>query len=435
MRKYQQLLLLLISCISVGVLFMYKTENNRLKDVLHVINFFGRNDAAILKKIENNATMNYLVDYMRPLPVWQSIGDNFHAYSSYWKRNELVAGGEAVVLVVGRKGAVLNFKCSLNFKGGSTNIQGKFRFQRMDKDGEDDYSEFTHYNFFCRVSRDFGVPDSITFNDLTSSTKDGHLLKLRFIKVVDKESKKLALHPLTVCVDLVNREFFNMTAAEKQGPELLEFFIHHFVLGVEDFVVYNGDELPSYLLPILGRFNIRVHLIPFNFPYSSQNSTERIRNIIEADCLLRNTNRARQCLLLAANEFFYPNTKVNSEHSIIHSLNHYSNEVSRFDLPLFAVCKDQKHKYLIENTLYDPELKALHHVSLYRLQDTGISLSTDYSPNTPRRISLPLSQVFTHRYVNCIHVGKDGLHDWRNSLREDFMQYIQRINQEIKVLI
>uniref|UniRef100_A0A1B0C1V0 Uncharacterized protein n=1 Tax=Glossina palpalis gambiensis TaxID=67801 RepID=A0A1B0C1V0_9MUSC len=35
-RKYQQLLLLIISCISIGILLMYEIENNRLKDVLHV---------------------------------------------------------------------------------------------------------------------------------------------------------------------------------------------------------------------------------------------------------------------------------------------------------------------------------------------------------------------------------------------------------------
>ncbi|TMW42414.1 hypothetical protein DOY81_012506, partial [Sarcophaga bullata] len=224
MRKYQQLLLLIISCVSVGVLFMYKTENNRLKDVLHVINFFGRNDAAILKKIENNATMNYLVDYMHPLGVWQSIGDHFHGYSAHWKRNEL---------------------------GTPTTIQGKFRFQKIDRDGEDDNSEFTRYNFYCRVTRDFGLAESVSFSDLTSNSKDGHSLKLRFVKVVDQLSKKLAVQPLTVCVDLFSKEMFNMTSSDKQGPELLEFFMHHFTLGIEDFVIYNGDNLPHYLLPIL----------------------------------------------------------------------------------------------------------------------------------------------------------------------------------------
>ncbi|XP_023292501.2 uncharacterized protein LOC111675877 [Lucilia cuprina] len=435
MRKYQQLLLLLISVISVGVLFMYKTENNRLKDVLHVINFFGRNDAAILKRIENNATMNYLIDYLHPLAVWQSIGDNFHGYSAHWKRNELVAGGEAVVLVVGRKGVVLNFKCSLSFKGSSSNIQGKFRFQRLDKDGDDDNSDFTRYNFYCRVTRDFGLPETVTFNDLTSSSKNGHSLRLRHVKVIDELSKKLATHPLTVCVDLVSPEFQNMTVIDKQGPELLEFFIHHFALGIEDFIIYNGDSLPQNLLPLLNRFNIRIHLLPFNFPYTMQNASERIRGLIESDCLLRSTNRARHCLLLAPNEFFYPNTKLDHQKSIVRALNHYSNEVSRFDLPVFAVCKSEKYKYLFENNLYDPELRPLHTISIYRPQDTGIALSAEDLSNTPRRIALPLSQVFTHRYVNCLHVGKDGLHDWRNSLREDFMQHIQRLNQEIKILI
>ncbi|KAM7346240.1 uncharacterized protein ACRADG_012178 [Cochliomyia hominivorax] len=435
MRKYQQLLLLVISCISVGILFMYKTENNRLKDVLHVINFFGRNDAAILRKIENNVTMNYLIDYLHPLGVWQSIGDNFHAYSAYWKRNELVAGGEADVIVVGRKRSVLNFKCSLNFRGSSTNIQGKFHFQRMDKDGEDDNSYFTRYSFYCRVTRDFGVPDSVSFIDLTSSNRDGYLVKLRYVKVVDNVSKKLAVQPLTVCVDLMSQEFKNMTTTEKQGPELLEFFIHHYALGIEDFIIYNGDNLPQNLLSILKRFNIRLHLMPFNFPYSAQNSTERIRGLIETDCLLRSTNRARNCLLLSPNEFFYPNTKLDQPKSILRSLNHYSSEVLRFDLPIFAVCKSDQKSYLFENTLYDPEWKTKHTISIYRLQGTGTSLNTEELVNVPRHMSLPLSQVFIHHYVNCIHVGKDGLHDWRNSLREDFMQHIHKINQEIKILI
>lgn len=37
MRKYQQLILILISIISVSVLIIYKTENRRLKYVLEVV--------------------------------------------------------------------------------------------------------------------------------------------------------------------------------------------------------------------------------------------------------------------------------------------------------------------------------------------------------------------------------------------------------------
>lgn len=433
MRKYQQLALLVISCISVGILLMYKTENSRLKDVLHVVNFFSRNDAAIMKRIDNNSSMQYNLDFLYPMAVWQSIGDNFHAYSSHWRRNELVAGGEAVALVVGRRGAVLNFKCSLNFKGAS--VQGKFRFQRIDKDAEDDKSEFTRYNFYCKVTRDFGVPESVVFNELGSSTKDGHSIKLRMIKTVDKEFKKLAVQPLTICVNLFSNEFFNMTPVERRSQEMLEFFIHHFVLGVEDFIVYSGDELPPTLMPILNSLKIRVHAMPFNFPYSAINSSERIRSIIEMDCLLRNINRARYVLLLQPNEFFYPNAKLDSDICFLRELKPTDNAITHYDMQTFATCKDQKHKYLVDNTLYDPELQSLHPLSVYRLQDNGITLSADDLFSVPHRRTLEQSKAFAHRYVNCLHVGKDGLHDWRNSLREEFMKHIQRLREEIQMLI
>lgn len=89
MRKYQQLALLLISCFSVGILMMYKTENNRLKYVLKYVNFFGRNDAAVLRRLQNgteNEDGHQLLKtaFSKPLPVWQLIGDSFHAYSAYW---------------------------------------------------------------------------------------------------------------------------------------------------------------------------------------------------------------------------------------------------------------------------------------------------------------------------------------------------------------
>uniref|UniRef100_A0A1I8P171 Uncharacterized protein n=1 Tax=Stomoxys calcitrans TaxID=35570 RepID=A0A1I8P171_STOCA len=430
MRKYQQLLLLVISCVSVIILLMYKSENNHLKGVLQVINFFSRNDAAIMKRIESNSSM-YLRDFTYPLAVWQTIGTNFHSYSAYWRRNELVSGGDAMAIVVGRKGAVLNFKCSFNFKG-SPNIQGKFRFQRVDKDGEDDNSEFTRYYFYCKVTRDFGTPETVIFTDSSAPKSGGNSLKLRMLKLVDKGMQKLAVHPLTICVNLHSREFFNMTSLEKQPQELLQFFVHHYIMGVEDFIAYSGDDIPFSLHPFLSHFNIRVHSMPFNFPFSSANSTDRIRSIIEMDCILRNINRATHSILLDANEFFYPNTNLDDEKSLLHSLRSYDNGVNQFDVKTFAICKDQRHKYLIENTLFDPELKNSHGVSLYRPQDNVLPLNGE---EPSRSITLPVLKCLVHRYVNCVHVGKDGLHDWRNTLREDFMQHIQRLKEEIQLLI
>lgn len=101
MRKYQQLLLIIVSIISVSVLIAYKSENERLNNVLTLVNFFGQRDSVNLNlvKIENVSNFTYKFDW--PLPSWSSLGNDFHAYSAFWKKNDLVAGGEAIAITIG----------------------------------------------------------------------------------------------------------------------------------------------------------------------------------------------------------------------------------------------------------------------------------------------------------------------------------------------
>lgn len=101
MRKYQQLLLIVISLISVTVLIAYRSENERLNHVLSVVNFFGQRDSIDLNlvKIENYSNFTYRFDF--PLPTWTHLGNEFHGYSAFWKKNDLKAGGEVIALVVG----------------------------------------------------------------------------------------------------------------------------------------------------------------------------------------------------------------------------------------------------------------------------------------------------------------------------------------------
>lgn len=116
MRKYQQLLLVLISLISVTVLIAYKSENERLNNVLNVVNFFGNRDSVNLNlvKIENYSNFTYRFDY--PLPSWTFLGSEFHAYSAFWKKNDLVAGGEAIAMAVGSAHGNVQFKVSLTIQ-------------------------------------------------------------------------------------------------------------------------------------------------------------------------------------------------------------------------------------------------------------------------------------------------------------------------------
>ncbi|XP_030368947.1 uncharacterized protein LOC115619998 [Scaptodrosophila lebanonensis] len=436
MRKYQQLALLLISCFSIGVLLMYKSENNRLKYVLKYVNFFGRSDAAILRRLEKNATKEDLTlpALSKPLPVFQLIGESFHAYSAFWKRNELVARGEAHILVVGKKGAVVDFRCTLIYDGGARSVQGKFRFQRDANESiaEDKSTTFTNYNFYCLVNRDFGKPEYVSLMDTTASLKTQMKLRLRYLKPSNKntESNLLARLPATICVDLVT---YNMSS---NNNNLLQFFLYHQALGVEHFLVYNYDQLPEKVISVLERTSMHLYALPFNFPFVQANGTvTRIRQLILTDCLLRNSNYAALTMLLTPNEFFYPSVRIvgdQSQLSFYRQLRHYTTEISRFQMATFSVCIDTNRKLLIDNTHYDPELKPPHKMFFYRLDQQSSQL---LALTQAQSVELPLSSAFVHRYVHCQHVGEDGLHDWRNGVREDFMEHINALRNEVDVLI
>jgi len=437
MRKYQQLVLLLISCLSVSFLLMYKTENNRLKYVLKYVNFFGRNDAAVLRRLENGTKEDGAQVLWRPLPVWQVIGDSFHAYSAFWMRNELVAGGEAHVLVVGKKGAVVDFRCSLDLLGGRS-VQGKFRFQRDSIESlvDDKSSNFTSYHFFCQVSRDFGQPGSVSFTDITT-TRSPVRLRLRNLRPASKkdDDKVVAVAhrlPATVCVDLVG---FNMTSKFARNENaLLQFFLFHQALGIENFLVYNHDELPEEVLHLLERTNIHLYGLPFNFPFQQSNGTRsRIHQLLLTDCLLRNVNHAGFTLLLRPNELFFPNSKFSGDQvkgSLQQQLRHFSSEITRFELATMSVCFDDRKKLLPDNVQYDPERRSEFKTLLNRLELPPAQLLASTSD-----VELSLSTGFVHRYVDCDHVGSDGLHDWRNAVREDFMEHINVLRNEVELLI
>ncbi|XP_017002363.3 uncharacterized protein [Drosophila takahashii] len=431
MRKYQQLVLLVISCLSVGILLMYRTENSRLKSVLKYVNFFGRNDAAVLRRLENGTKEDGPEAVLwRPLPVWQMIGDSFHAYSAYWMRNELVAGGEAHVLVVGKKGAVVDFRCTLDLLGGRS-VQGKFRFQRDSIESlvDDKSSNFTSYHFFCQVSRDFGQPVSVSFTDITT-TKSPVRLRLRNLKPVGKKvSSRL---PATICVDLVG---FNATSKFARNENaLLQFFLFHQSIGIEHFLVYNYDELPEEVIHLLDRTNLKLYGLPFNFPFRQGNGTiARIHQLLLTDCMLRNVNHASFTLLLRPNELFFPNSRFSADQakgSLQQQLRHFSSETTRFELATMSVCYDERKKLLPDNVQYDPERRAAYKSLLNRLELPPAQLLASTA-----EVELSLSSGFVHRYVDCDHVGSDGLHDWRNAVREDFMEHINVLRNEVDLLI
>uniref|UniRef100_W8BSX1 Glycosyltransferase family 92 protein n=1 Tax=Ceratitis capitata TaxID=7213 RepID=W8BSX1_CERCA len=428
MRKYQQLLLVLISCISIVVLLTYKSENSRLKDVLTAVHFFSRKDVEELRLITNFTASNEVnIDFNRPLPVWQRIADSFYAYASFYQRNELMSsGGEILTLVTGKVGAVVNFRCKALYKDGRQ-IQGKFRFQHLNQENNKSDDEFKNYIFYCRLKSYSEIPYSIVYTDLSvAETNMEHKLRLRYI--TKNQENNAPQTQMTICLDLIN---FNMSSSFAYNyAYMLEFFLHHFVIGVNQFIVYNGDELSEDLLRRLRKEkDIHVQSLPFNFPFANNGtSTSSLREIITTDCLLRSIQRTKYALLLEPNEFFIPNTKLSNDNSVVYSLNSHNTIETAFELKTYAVCTDHKIILLTNNSFHDPEFVNSHKINIFR---PVVPVSSTIS-NT---VNLSPSLGFAHKYIDCLHVGKDGLHPWQNTMREDFMNNLNMYRREVDKLI
>lgn len=417
MRKYQQLLLVIISITSVAILLMYKSENNRLRYVLEVVNFFGRSDAAVLDRLENNTKADYGYDFSSPLPVWQYIGDNFHTYSSFWEKKELTPGGTAISIVVGARGALVNFKCGIRYKEGKV-ISGKFAFVIVDTprpQNEQYPDQFTVYKFLCKITRDFGVAENVIL--ISTKIKAEYELSLRHIK--NKEIKERA--EMNVCVNMVAYNSSNTAALSEFSTKtnVMQFFLFHQTIGVDNFLVYNADALSGHTRKLLSQAGVHINFFPYNFPFDYRSAATR--TILELDCTMRSMNTAQTATLLEINEFFFTGENLRSPDSMLTGLKHYDSDVNRFELTTYSVCMDARFKLLLDSKFYDPERTPGHKIYIYKLHMLAEHIKI---------MPLAISHAFVHVYTNCVG-SKDLLHEWRGSIRSDFLQYIEDVRKEI----
>lgn len=88
MRKYSQLLLLILSAISILCFVFYKHEYDRLRKVLEVLDFFGSpvtelGDKALIPMSEcKNGSVEFIPD------LWRLYEDEIYFYSSFQTANE-----------------------------------------------------------------------------------------------------------------------------------------------------------------------------------------------------------------------------------------------------------------------------------------------------------------------------------------------------------
>lgn len=445
MKKYTQLGLIIITIASIIVLLMYRNEYRQLKYVLDVVNFIGRKDDVTLVHLDNqtNAYQSSTYQFGEPLPIWQRIGNGFHAYSAFWtKPNDLRAGGELIAIVASLKHSIVSFKCELHYPDGRTQ-KGKFVFIREDIATESDAGtnngpseNFIVYRFLCKATKEFGTPNQIIFTDLNTNAK--HRVDVRDLQ--QKVKKLDDLLTMTMCVNLVPK---NQTDVDGFLTDfnLLQFFLHHRLLGIDEFLVYDSSQISATLKRSLYQHGIKITLLPFNFPYNLAHST-KIQKLIQADCLLRTSNAVKYTILLTAHDFIYINGHLTSRpQPLLQMLKNplYGTGV-QFDIIGNPICRHPAKKILSDNLLLatnvtgDYSKASLFKTNYIFIKNNNILATNQKSPNSRLHKNL----IFNNHYRDCDNMDQtDGQNmvDWRSLISNDFRQYIDQIGVSLNAMM
>lgn len=442
MRKYTQLGLVLLTAISVIILLVYRNEYRHLKYVLDVVNFIGRKDDFDLARLENRTNfMHSVYDFNSPMPVWQRIGNGFHAYSAFWLKASLQSGGEIVAIVVGAKHAVVSFKCDIQYGNGKFQ-KGKFVFVREDVDGAGSGTStdtgFIIYKFICKVANDQGLPEKVIFTDGSSKSK-------HFVRIRNLETKHIKeMHLVTVCANLLPDNDYHADAIYSEF-NLMQFFFHYYFIGVDEFLVYDNGYLDASQQRALARYGIQLNMLPFNFPFDSD-QTNKKRRILELDCLYRTSNAVRYTMLSSPHDYLYPNGHLQSANSFLRQLKNplYGNE-NRFEIKSNNVCLHHARKIFSDN-LYSTTTtnsSADYKILLYRPGQMLNSGSAARPTSSPIR-HLSSNDVFSNRYLhNCEKdatsgaggIGGSNLQQWRSSVSSEFTAFIDQVGMEINAAL
>lgn len=446
MRKYTQLCLVIITVVSVIVLLMYRNEYKQLKYVLDVVNFIGRKDEIALVHLENqtNFYQQSQYEFNAPSPIWQRIGNGFHAYSSFWiKQNDLKAGGELLTVVVGLKHSIVSFKCELNYPDGKVQ-KGKFVFVREEVIGDNpsaaasNNENFIVYKFVCKVSKDYGIPSQGIFTDI--STKTRHQIRVRNLQRKNIEE----LLTMTLCVDLTPK---NHTEIDPFLTEfnLLQFFIHHQLIGIDEFLVYDSTLISSQLQQTLFSHGIKLNIFPFNFPFDNRQRT-KIRKLIELDCLLRTSNSVKYAIIAQPRDYIYINQNLMSKpQPLLQMLKNplYGNDV-QLDILTNTICRHKMKKILSDNLLVSSNTSADYNkVVLFKTNFIFMRNNNVASnQNAVTSSNLNRNLIFNNHFSDCDVNGmsqKDIVGDnpveWRSLISNEFRQYVDQIGVNVNALL
>lgn len=426
---------------------MYRSENSKLKYVLEVVNFFGRSDTVTMVRLEKGITADFATKHIfdDPVPMWTRLGDDFHAYSSHWHKNEFSAGGEVVTIAVGLQRSPVKFRCSLIYPdaaSGGNSATGLFSYTRVESASSinRDTEHYHVYKFMCKATKDFGPkgPRIVVFHDIQTGSAD-HLMHINQLSQTHsaatpkthsgKVQAVASKSSVAVCVDFVSYNISKNTASHSNvfsDKEIFQYFLHHGIVGIQEFIVYEMSNFPMQVYELLQHQGIHITRLPFNFPYGLGDAL-KIRGILELDCLLRTSAHIKFVLLSRMDEFFLPTCNVRLNRTFVQSLEAHPDNINRFELPLQTVCLPEHvsgNEMRGDYHMYDTAARKEHPVVVYRPKYELM--------DQVRSIELSQSSGLVHRYSQRC---SSSLKDWRQTVTAEHLRFISEVQRELKGLL
>ncbi|XP_022175050.1 uncharacterized protein LOC111037011 [Myzus persicae] len=292
MRKYQQLLLVLVSFVSVFSLLLYRYEYMQLLNVLEVLNFFGytADNMTNCVLLEDKFSVDLENDNLlaKP-PVFWIKRDQYYAYSAFWSAQQKSVN----LLILGPKSAFSGYECRVWFKMADQFVSKPAKLSYSIRTTNHD-PNFHQYEVHCK-------PDDVPVNTEPYGVLLGRENSLKLFIPIDVQKVSPTKDDLIICI-----------APDYSGiPDtyLVEFIAYHSLLGVRHFVVYDIGihyKVLQFLRSIAGHRDIYKSLSTLSWQFPTTD-LQLERSILQKDCKQRTEGLAKHSVLLSWDQYLMLN--------------------------------------------------------------------------------------------------------------------------------
>jgi len=344
MKKFHQLLLLFLSCVSLLCFVFYKHEYDRLRKVMEVLDMFGSTvtEEYTTSKQCLNRSMYIETD------SWHRYSDGFYIYSAFKVSNEKDWSMNSVAVISRDSQSLALMKESLCALITGDAIEEKF-------EGIIEWKEISSNDVYFTYSLTCNVPEI---------RGDSHLFSL-----YDTKSNQLNF-PLRLSNSVKKDKVSTLCAVSSQPlwkpNQLMKFINYYSTLGINNFYFYHqgvSDQIITNLNEFVDQSdgNVAIHLLTWNQPFS-QSSIDL--SLVQSECNLRHNTKAGPVITVHMGHYLVASGK-SSIADFLKTFSKGPDWIHQANLTLESVCVNISNQGLIKST------KTQSTSAYMRLTDSG----------------------------------------------------------------